>query len=72
MSSRTKKNHSEKPEPMMGQCSMCSTPIAFGDWKKLDVATGWTWHSGAESHLQPICGRCHASVQRKAQKADAN
>jgi hypothetical protein len=60
---------SDPPAGLLGQCSLCSTQIAFADCGKLDRPTGWTWFNGPDTHLQPICARCHSLHKRKAEQS---
>jgi hypothetical protein len=60
---------SDLPEGMLGQCSLCSSPIAFSHFGKLDRPTGWAWFNGPDTHLQPICARCHSLHKRRTEQS---
>jgi len=62
MASAIKQPHPEPSGDMTGKCSLCSTPIVFGDHGKALCATGWVWDTGP-GHLLPICFGCRAALK---------
>jgi len=50
---------------IVGECSLCAGQIIYTAHEKLDRPTGWVWNGGPGGHLQPVCGRCKARIERR-------